>query len=100
MNLHKYPIKPNDYLYIWWKSRTPERRILGGATCLRVTPIVLGEDFVQTPNTKITVPEFLEKFAKLDGFESWADMKDYFRPKFGEELHLIEWQYPFTNSTT
>ena len=93
----KYPIKAEDVLDIWWKSRRPERRKLGRTPCLRVTPIVLGEDFAQTPNTKITVPEFLKKFAKLDGFDSWAEMKDYFRPKFGEELHLIEWQYPFNN---
>ncbi len=68
---------------------------MGETTCLQVTPIVMGEDFVQLSSTKIIDPEFLEEFAKLDGFESWAEMKDYFRPRFGRELHLIEWKYPF-----
>jgi hypothetical protein len=71
----------------------------GESTCLRVTPIVLGEELVRTPNTEITLPELLEKFAQLEGFDSWADMKNYFRPKFGKELLLIEWRYPFTGGS-
>ena len=90
----KYPIKQGDWLSLWWKSRTPERRKFGESTCLSVTPIVIEENSVTTPNTEITLPELLETFASQDGFDSWAEMKDFFRPKFGESLELIEWSYP------
>jgi len=94
-SLRKYPIKEGDNLYLWWKSRSPkEKRKLGESVCVKITPIVINEDFVKVGDSIVDSPLSLEHFASRDGFDSWDEMKEYFRPKFGDPLVIIEWEYP------
>ena len=101
----KYPIKKGDYLSLWWKVRTQEGYKFGDSTCTKITPVLIYEDHVEIktpmctayPSTNIWQPSTLELFATDDGFESWQEMLGYFRPRLGEPLEIIKWQYPFTD---
>ena len=90
--LRKYPIKIDDRLYLWWKSRTPQREKLGESNCTEVFSIQihsqywLGKQrpllfkFVSTENlTWVTIQsdEVLE-IAKRDGFNGEDDFLAFF----------------------
>ena len=95
-SLRKYPIKEGDHLYLWWKCRSPkEKTKIGESVCVKVIPIVINEDSIKIRDAIVDYPLTLEYLAKLDGFESWREMKEYFRSRFGEPLVVIEWEYPF-----
>jgi len=95
-SLRKYPIKEGDRLYLWWKSRSPkEKRKLGESVCVKITPVVINAGAIKVGTAIVDYPLSLEYFAQRDGFESWDEMKEYFRPKFGDPLEVIEWEYPF-----
>jgi len=95
-SLRKYPIKEGDRLYLWWKSRSPkDKRKLGESVCTKITPIVINEDYIQVGGAILDSYPPMDCFAKLDGFDSLEEMQEYFRPKFGDPLVMIEWEYPF-----
>jgi len=94
-SLRKYPIKEGDRLYLWCKSRSPkDKRKLGESICSKITPIVINENHIKVGGAIVHDRLSLEHFASRDGFDSWSEMKEYFRPKFGEPLVIIEWEYP------
>ena len=95
-SLRKYPIKEGDRLRLWWKSRSPkEGRFLGESVCVKIIPIVINEDSMKIRDAIVDDILSLEYLAKLDGFDCWAGMKEYFQPRFGDPLVVIEWEYPF-----
>jgi len=95
-SLRKYPIKEGEKLRLWWKSRSPkEGRFLGESVCVKITPIVINEDHIKMGGVILDSLTALGYFARRDGFASWDEMTKYFRPRFGEELVMIEWEYPF-----
>ena len=102
--LRKYPIKKYDLLYMWWKSRTPQRERLGFSTCteeflikmsiinngysvyLRVWPVGSVEELSQ---------EQYEELAKQDGFSCLKEMTEWFYKTHGEMeqecFQVIRW---------
>ncbi|MBD2039221.1 hypothetical protein [Microcoleus sp. FACHB-672] len=89
--LRKYPIKPGDTLYLWWKSRTPEREFLGEAICTEVLPVeILGSSLTVDGNLIDSLEE-KTKFAKDDGFESFSDFLKFFKAETKRQRVLIKW---------
>jgi len=91
----KIPIKVGDKLYMWWKSRSPQREKLGEANCIKTTPIT-----IQKTNAILTYPDsgdyeivHLDKFAQADGFDNWQQMIEFFENTHGLPFtgDLIEW---------
>jgi hypothetical protein len=83
----KRPFKVGDKLFIWWKSRTPQREKLGEGTITAVLPIrIYSEEnifkvhevnphtFIITEYTQKLSKEELDEIAKRDGFETWSEL--------------------------
>lgn len=103
--LRKYPIKNSDLLYMWWKSRTPQREKIGETTCteqflikLSITdngfsvymPIWRVGETTQLSYDELTV------LARLDGFSGIQEMTEWFHKTHGEIeqecFQVIRWE--------
>lgn len=78
----KGEIKVGDKLYLWWKSRTPQRKKIGEATC--------------TESVYKKVCELTETDAIKDGFLTLQDLKTtlfMLHPNITEQtkIHIITW---------
>lgn len=68
---------PGEQLQLYTGMRTRQCRIIGRAVCSRVFPLRIGiaEGFVEvSERERWEGPDFMEAFAKADGFSSWAAM--------------------------
>lgn len=90
----KYPIKKGATLQLWWKQRSPDRFKIGDAICKEVTPITIHENAVLMLNSILIVPESLDQFARLDGFDDWEGMRTFFDSHYTLPFKgvFIEWQ--------
>lgn len=92
----KNPPKVGEYLFLWWKSRTPERAFLGVTICTQVDPIMIDRDGQKvTINEKLLDKNAIEVFAKDDGFESIDDFWKFFDKPISASL--IHWNPAFIN---
>ena len=94
----KREIKPGDTLYHYTGMRTKRCRKLGTAVCLRCQPITINEhsmSIVVDDGTLGIWPEGgpLEWLAHKDGFDSWEEMRDWFKKRYGLPFEgvLITW---------
>ena len=94
----KRPIKPGDTLYLKMGMRTKRCRKLRTAVCLSVTKTTIASDHVSKYALKefglfIWVPAQLKRFAREDGFDSWEEMRDWFKRRYGLPFEgvLITW---------
>jgi hypothetical protein len=91
----KIPIKVGDTLYMWWKSRSPQREKLGEANCTKTTPITIQKTKAILTYTDSGDYEIahLDKFAQADGFDNWQQMIEFFDKTHGLPFTgvLIEW---------
>lgn len=92
----KNPPKVGEYLFLWWKSRTPERAFLGVTICTQVDTITIDRDGQKvTINEKLLDKNAIEVFAKDDGFESIDDFWKFFDKPISASL--IHWNPAFIN---
>jgi hypothetical protein len=112
--LRVYPIKKNDKLFLWWKSRTPNRAKIGETICSEEFKIRMSVDVeTDTPTiphlsrfsltifklsplaTELMNPVEKEELAVLDGFDSSASMAKWFWENHGwvheEVFQVIRW---------
>ncbi len=89
----KRPIKSGDTLYLYTGMRTKRCRKLRMASCLDVRPITL-----YAGHYVLTVGGYggfdtLNRFARDDGFDSWEEMREWFKAKYGLPFEgvLITW---------
>lgn len=102
----KYPIKTNDHLYLWWKSRTPTREKLFETTCASTFKIKLYVDktdidaaLLRYNGDIIGYPyNDLVLLARRDGFYTPEEMRKWFLethgPINGEVFDVIRWNKP------
>lgn len=73
--------RPGEQLQLYTGMRTKRCRLIARATCLSVSPVSLvfreGEG-VALEGFKKTFGD-LDAFGRADGFESWAEMKAFWR---------------------
>jgi hypothetical protein len=76
-NFRKVPILPFEQLYLYFGARTKWCRKLGEGQCTAVHPITITREAVtihQMINVRITNQKDLDRFARADGFASYAQM--------------------------
>jgi hypothetical protein len=112
--IRKYPIKTDDILYLWWKSRTPQREKLGDAVCedafnieLSVTlesedringfsRFALGVTYIDDNGEQQVMSfEGVQMLAQMDGFEGITEMANWFYNTYGwfvkKPMQVIRW---------
>lgn len=91
--------KEGDALQLYTGQRTKACRKLRDAICSDACRILIDRDRVVTFHPQ----EFLdpEQVARLDGFASWADMRDWFEATHGLPFHgtMIRWLVPPSTKT-
>ncbi len=89
----KRPIKPGDTLYLYRGMRTKRCRRLRVETCLDVQPIMLHVGHHVLMTGEYGGVDTLDRFARKDGFDSWPEMRDWFKKKYGLPFEgvLITW---------
>jgi hypothetical protein len=79
----KHPIKKGDRLQLYWKQRSPSEGFqIGDAICKEVIPITIDSNAIIMPHSELVVPEALDQFARLDGFENWEGMRLFFNSRY------------------
>ncbi len=94
----KRPIKVGDTLYLYTGMRTKQCRKLRMVLCLDYRPITINEHSISLLTDLETLeiwPEgwSLKWFARMDGFDSWEEMRDFFKERYGLPFEgvLITW---------
>ncbi len=94
----KREIKVGDTLHLYTGMRTKRCRMLGSAVCLDVIPIEISDEHIAINDAgKIEVlrrrEAGLNRFARRDGFDSWEEMRDWFKNRYGLPFEgvLITW---------
>lgn len=82
--------KPGDAVQLYTGMRTKQCRKLADATCVLSTYCAIREDSVTLGNHPRVD---LDAFAEWDGFESFDDMKSWFREVYGLPFigQLVRW---------
>jgi hypothetical protein len=82
----------------WTRVRTPERRKLGEAECIGVWHVTIGASGICLSSDHLPEPIArtgigAEHEALCDGFENWAEMRDWFEKNHGLPFEgvLIQW---------
>lgn len=90
----KHPIKKGDALQLYWNQRSSSGFKIGDAICKEVTPIIIYPIAIRMLDLIFIIPESLNQFAKLDGFENWEEMKLFFSRNYELPFEgvFIEWQ--------
>lgn len=72
-------VRAGGKMQLYSAMRTKHCRAIGTATCLMVSPITIkfGDGLVSCGDELIYTKPALDAFAVRDGFQSWADMKNY-----------------------
>ena len=74
--------KPGDTLYMFTGMRTLVCRSIAKYECTDVRPIKMTDDGIVLDDEDMT-PENRDVFARLDGFTSWEEMREFFRKMHG-----------------
>lgn len=89
--------RKGDRLQLYTGMRTKACRKLREAVCFDVCPITIFEDRgVLFGPHEISFGPDLDNFARLDGFASWAEMRDWFAQVHGLPFSgvMIRWLVP------
>ena len=93
----KRPIKAGDKLYLYTGMRTKRCRPLRTAVCLKREAVLINEHSISAVRNGVleiwTEGEAANWFARLDGFDSWEEMRDWFKARYGLPFEgvLIMW---------
>lgn len=96
----RHHARPGDNLQLYTGQRTKACRKLRVAVCHDVCPILIENDMVtifHPPNDREIYSNWvLDPFARLDGFASWTEMRDWFAKVHGLPFTgiLIRWLVP------
>lgn len=76
--------RPGEEVQLYTGLRTRQCRLIGRATCVEVLPITILFDDEDDEREGIITPGFgwpggIEGFARDDGFDTWADLKAFWR---------------------
>lgn len=90
--------KRGDSLQLYTGMRTAACRKLRDAVCHDACPIVIEPDKIWTFHPQELHTD-LEAWAKRDGFETWAAMRDFFEKTHGLPFNgvLISWLVPLAD---
>ncbi|TGP28256.1 hypothetical protein EN875_032390 [Mesorhizobium sp. M2D.F.Ca.ET.232.01.1.1] len=90
--------RPGEQLQLYTGMRTKQCKLIGRATCIGVDLVMLNfaDHGVARINGIVLFSDAaMQKFARSDGFASWADMRDFWRDNHpGVEVFegvLIRW---------
>jgi hypothetical protein len=85
--------KAGDKLQLYTGMRQKGCRKLRDAVCSSVHAVTIDESGVQVEGIPLTVPQ-AAKFARADGFTTYADMASFFKETHGLPFSglLIQWQ--------
>ncbi len=97
--VRRRPIKAGDLLHLYTGMRTKGCRKLGEAVCTNVVPALIenywifGVGFGTEKAIKEGPPDLLGEFAQRDGFDSWPEMREWFKKIHGLPFEgvLIAW---------
>lgn len=87
--------KPGDALQLYTGMRTRQCRKLRDAVCHNACPVLIEANRVLTFEPQ-EIHEDLDRFARLDGFADWQEMRDWFTEAHGLPFEgvLIRWLVP------
>lgn len=75
--------QPGDELQLYTGMRTKQCRLIGRATCTSLSPIRIevedGRIELLDTGTAVTTQEDLDAFARLDSFDGWHSMWQFWR---------------------
>jgi hypothetical protein len=92
--VRKDPIKVGETLYLWWKQRSPQREKLGEATCVKTYDVEIHREYLIThQDNRWQTIQYLNSFAKDDGFNNWQELVEFFENTHGLPFKgvLIKW---------
>jgi hypothetical protein len=79
IRFRKYPPRIGEDLFLWWKSRTKERNLMGVSVCQRVDKIIVDSDNESILiNDKKLTKTAVKKFTIADGFDNADDFWLFF----------------------
>lgn len=84
--------KTGDAVQLYTGQRTKQCTLIGTATCAICEPITIDENYVSTGFYRLPSGD-AEHIAKIDGFRSLQDMRDWFRARYGLPFdgHRVMW---------
>lgn len=87
---------PGDVLSLRRWTGKPYRskhEMLTEAVCIAVLKVSIDSCSIELPGELLTVNRLRDRFAQLDGFYGWADMRDWFKVTHGLPFdgELIQW---------
>lgn len=90
--------KPGDKLQLYTGMRTKSCRNLKDAVCHDACPILIEADKIWTFQPQELHTD-LDAWAKLDGFQSWEEMRAFFTQAHGLPFNgvLIRWLVPLAD---
>jgi len=74
--------KTGDEMQLYTGQRTNACELIGTATCAICEPITIAEDYIAVGCFRLPSGDAAH-IAKIDGFESLAAMRDWFRNQYG-----------------
>lgn len=89
-----YPDKPGDTMHLYTGLRTKKAELLMRVPCVKVEQIVITD----TPLRRIVIEGILldtdeeEAIARRDGFESFADMMEFWDGRLPFRGHVYHWR--------
>lgn len=88
----KYPVKVGDIVWLYTGMRTKECKLLAGAPCIRIEPIVI---WPYEERLAGNLDFSVNQLAAGDGFSSLHDFFDFFRRTYREnvlnDFEIIFW---------
>jgi hypothetical protein len=79
----RYPDQPGDVMHLYNRLRTKGARLLMRVPCIEVREILISQ--LHPPGIFIDecglCRDEVEQLARADGFESWKDMAEFWRPR-------------------
>ena len=98
----KQRAKKGDSIQLYTGMRTKDCRKLveEDAVCLGSCPVEISENIIQCYTNLFGIEQWIhqreEDFAKMDGFETFEDMKSFFKQHYGLPFtgYMHQWHWP------
>jgi len=74
--------KTGDELQLYTGQRTKDCALIGTAVCAICEPITIADDYIGVGYFRLPSGD-AEHIAKIDGFKSVSEMRDWFRERYG-----------------
>lgn len=74
--------KTGDTLQLYTGQRTKNCELIGTATCAIVEPVTIADDYISSGGWRLPSGD-ADHIAQIDGFKDCADMRDWFRERYG-----------------